>query len=512
MTGVLALGDKVSPRTLPESFAAAGFVLASSIIFLLNTRYGIGILPDSVAYMQIGSAKHFAPAYTWILQAVAALGFDIVAGAKWIGLALVAINTFLIWKLLFLPTRSLGAAAAGTALIVFSPIFVKMHAVAMTEPLLLLFLFCSLLLFVRGLDDQRRYWFPLVGAVIGFAMLARFAAAPILAALCVCRLLYANRPLGQRLLDCVLMGAAAILIFGSWMIASELTAGESTGRAFAFYGRPTAALWWSGLNSLSIMLLPSPAPTVLRFILLAVAVGAMIWAALAYGRRWFQAAAAKQPLRWATVPVVCGLFILTYAGFIILTVYIQASLPLNGRILLPFYVATVIVATVVVARQSIVTLPPAMRVGAVALVILVLLSHGARTTVATTRAFADGIGYADRAWSISPVLRAVDSLPEQALIFSNAPDVISFRLGRDAEYLPRRVNHLTLVEDPDNPFRAQMDALRESMEQGKGYVVFLDRVGWRFYLASEQQLVSELSLVKVADAEDGRIYRSPTAD
>ena len=312
MSHLVRLGAQVSWGRRSRVLMAL-FVTVSAILFLFNTRHGIGILPNSVAYMRLGSARHFAPLYTWLLQAVSWPGIDIVSAAKWLGFGLVVVNTVLVWWLLLGATASPTSAVVGTALVVFSPVFVQMHAVAMTEPLFLALFLCSLLLFLRGMDDQRRIWFGLAGALIGATMLARFAAAPIVAAFCLCRMLDRTRPLGQRLLDCMVLGLAAVAVFATWVSISELTSGQSTGRAFAFRGDPDVAEWLAGINSMSIMLLPSPVPAVARMAFLAFALATVLWASAPYVWRWIRGDVEDRS-GWASLPVVCALFILAYAG------------------------------------------------------------------------------------------------------------------------------------------------------------------------------------------------------
>jgi 4-amino-4-deoxy-L-arabinose transferase-like glycosyltransferase len=498
---------RAEDRQVVGPYFAGGFVVASLALFLLGTRHGIGIFPDSVAYMRLGVARHFAPLYTWYFLAASTFGADVVAAAKWLGFLLAGLNTALVWRILVRATDSPTYAATGTALVVLHPVFVEMHASAMTEPLFLTLLFVALLMFARALDDGRDVWFAAIGAVIGLAMLTRFAAAPILAAFCAYRLLHADRPLALRLYQCFWMGAVCLAVFGGWMAASELTGGGATGRAFAFRGHPDKDFWLGSLQSFSILLSPAPVPSALRLGFLTVALGAAIWCAAAFGRGW-RRAPAGEPLRKRTFPGALGFFAVAYAAFLLLSVYIQPYLPLNGRMLLPLYVAAVL-ATTIMARHlaADAALPKGARVGLALLAAVLLIANLARSAAFTAAAFANGVGYASTTWGASPILRIVANLPPEAVVYSNAPDVITYRLRRDAEYLPSKINHLTGVEDPNRPFAMQMEEMRERLSRPDAFVAFVDGVGWRYYLATEDELVAKFALVKVADAADGRLYR-----
>ena len=502
MSDLLASHDNVARFRIKPGVVATGFVVTSIAIFLLNTRHGIGILPDSVAYMQIGVARHFAPFYTWVLQAVAASGIDIVAGAKVLGLVLVGLNTFLTWQLILEATGSIRYAAAGTALIIASPVFVRMHSVAMSEPLFITLLLVALFTFVKGIAGRRLAWFATTGAVLGANMLTRFAAAPAIGALCLARLMHADRPFLRRLTDSFAIGVVSVVIFGAWAAASQLATGSSTGRVMAFRGDPDAAVWLTGLDSLSILLLPAPVPPGIRLAFLGLAAPAYIWVATRFARQWLRrpGSAALDP--WFAVAGACVLFVISYIGFLVLTVYVQAyNVPLDGRAYLPLYMATVVSMTIMAARCP---LPRRLSVTVAAVAAVVFASHMVRTAVLTSKSYANGVGYVDQAWASSSILGAVSQLPADARLYSNAPDVITFRLHRQAEYIPNRFNHITGSNEPLAP---QMAALREGLRQAHAYLVFVDRVDWRFYQVPEKELVDALSVTKIVEESDGRIYQ-----
>src|SRR3546814_6112166 len=109
-------------------------VLVSSFLFLLSTRYGIGILPDSTRYMSINDKPFDAPLYPWMLMGLAATGISIEYAAKLAGLLLVGVNSALIWYLLARATTRYAYAAVGSAIIILSPQFVYLPSLEISEP------------------------------------------------------------------------------------------------------------------------------------------------------------------------------------------------------------------------------------------------------------------------------------------------------------------------------------------------------------------------------------------
>jgi 4-amino-4-deoxy-L-arabinose transferase-like glycosyltransferase len=478
--------------------------LASVFLFLLNTRQGIGILPDSTRYMRLVQTPYDAPLYTWSLAAFEAIGVSMVAGAKLLGLVLVIANTLLIWQLLIRGTGSLVAAAGGTALIIFAPQFVGVHALAMSEPLFLFTLFVTVLLFLRYLTSERGLWLILCGITLALTMLVRFTALPLGAAFAVILLADRRHAWSTRLRNLLLLGGVGASIFFTWVIASELTTGHAVGRALAFYGNADMELWLGGLKVLTAYLLPVQVPAIARLALLLLVIGATTWLCIAKTRSFIRADE-KDP--GDAIPVIFGLFALFYVGFMFLSVSIEANLQLNARYTLPFYIALVITAaSAAFNRQGGGRLERLLAQALACVALLVLASHAVRTAVQTRENFQEGIGYASTAWTTSPIVRAVDALPHDATVFTNAPDPLNYLTPRYTLFIPFRTERRTGIEDPANPLARQMAELRARLAAGNAYVVFVDKIDWRFYLVTEAELRRSLDLKLIRREDDGRIY------
>ncbi|MCA1367316.1 glycosyltransferase family 39 protein [Bradyrhizobium sp. BRP14] len=497
------------PRAGAQLVATVVLSLAVSFLFFATTSHGIGILPDSVAYMRIGTARHFAPLYTWLLQTAALTQIDLVAAAWWLNWFLYVVNTVLILRLLFLAQLGPTWAALGTALIVGHPVFVEFHSVAMTEPLFIALTLASVLVFLRAMQDNRVASAALVGAIVGLGMLTRFAAAPLLPVFALLRLLAGGGGFARRLVDCAVMTAACGAVFGSWLVASELTSGDSTGRSLELLGNTDLAYWIRTVGSASAMLLPSAAGSAARFLFLALTSVAVVFVAVNYALAWLRLPPDQRAGPQALVPVVFSLLSILYLLFLIVSVMIQYRLNLTGRFLLPLYVFLALAAmTPFGAGRLSFSRRRELGIVLAGLATVIGASNLARTTVFTMSTYEAGQGYAHKIWSTSPVLASAAKLPANAAIYSNAPDLIEFRLRRSAAYIPRRFSHLSGRDEASMPFAQQMDAMRRRLTEGNAYVVFVYGVDWRDYLISENDLLNSVSLVEEETLADGRIYRS----
>ncbi|MCF8709011.1 glycosyltransferase family 39 protein [Rhizorhapis sp. SPR117] len=487
------------------------FVLASAILFLLCTRYGIGILPDSTRYMNIDDRPFDAPLYPWLLMATTATGLSVAYAAKLIGFVILCANTVLIWHILVRTTGKYAYAAVGTALIIFAPPFVSLHAMAMSEPLFIFAILVTVLVMMRFWETESQTWLFACGIAVGLATLVRFTAPPLGAAIALCIILNPRHRFVERFMDAIRLAVVSGAVFILWAFISEAVAGRSIGRELKFYGTMDATTWMASLKAYTTLLLPSQLPLAVTVGVLCLVLLGGAWLSVWHGRRVFALARETRVVE-AMLPVALGLFFLSYTGFLLLSTAIEANLLLNGRYTFPVYVTSVIMMTILLAHASAARGPVrGLHWMLVGLAALILASHMVRTVDRTHDDYREGIGFVSRTWASSPTMQAVDRLPADALIYSNGVDVMGYLTKRSAHYIPYRIQWRTGLDDPRNPYLKQVESLRLKLAQENAFVVFFDDVDWRFYLASEAELKRLLNLKLINSERDGRIYAaSPT--
>lgn len=504
--GVNKTDGRVAAPDRRYGLAGPVLTLVSLILFVVNTRRGIAIYPDTTRYMGLNELPYDAPIYAWLVRLPSLLGVDIAYAAEGLGLFFVAANTFMIWHLLIRATRDYRYAVIGTALIVVAPQFVAMHASAMSEPPFLFFIFATLVTILRYVDTGKRLWLITSAVILGIASLTRFTGPALGAAIAGTLLLNPQVERRRRIADAVVYGLVSGSVFLSWVAFSHFWNGRSIGRRLWFYGNMGREDWLDGLESLMAWLLPDQVPNVLRTAVLVAFLMSAFGVILIHARRTLDPAGAAKP---ATdfLPLLLGLFVLSYMGFMILAITIEANLRLNGRYALPAYIMTVMAVTIALARLN-----PQTGAGRlvhhamVALALVVLCSHSVRTTVRSLDAYRSGVGYASTEWTRSPTMLAVGKLPAGALIYSNGPDAITYVLKRPAHFIPERFQLRTGIEDPSNPFEQQLARLKEASTSQHAYIVVFDKITWRFYRASEAELKEYFPLVMLESQPDGRIY------
>ncbi|MBB5714307.1 glycosyltransferase family 39 protein [Sphingomonas aerophila] len=487
---------------------ALGAIAISAALFLTGTRLGIGVLPDTTRYMGMNEVPYDAPLYAWTLALAVQTGLGMAAAAKWVGLALVVANSALVWHLLARTTGRIVPTAIGTGLIILSPQFVYLHALALSEPLFLFFILATLLAFLRYLGTGS--WGGLVGCAVllGLCSLVRFTAPPLGAALALTLLVRREHAWPRRLAEVAVLGIVAGVLFVGWAAASEASAGHSLGREFAFNGTMGPAEWWRSLAVMTAWLLPDQVPFALRVTLLAAVLVAGTWLTARITRRALASPAQGQDAAVQLMPMTLAAFFVAYLLFMVLATAIEANLALSGRYAFPPYVAAVLLMTIVTSTAS----PGGaarepLTLALACLGVLVLGGHVVRTTLRTWEMRGTGIGYAARTWKESPTVQHLSRLPAGAEIWSNAPDAVTFLTARPAHWLPVRALQRTGKPDPAHPYPAQIDDLRRQLDRRPGYLVFFDQVQWRpYYRNSEAELAQALNLRLADRASDGRIY------
>lgn len=496
------------PLRIPDSAGALGFPMLAVLLFAFATRHGIGILPDSTRYMDLSPKPWDAPLYPALLHLIAATGVDIATGAWALGLVLAALNAFLTWHLLRLATGKLAYAAVGTALIVIAPQTAALHALAMSEPLFLTAILGTVFAMMHACRTGNRRWLIGVGIGIGLASLVRFTGPALGVAVALFLLIDPRRGWAGRVIDILTIMLPSALLFLGWAAVSKMVNGRSTGRALEWFGNMTGADWLASYQALVQWIVPDAVPLAIGGILFLCVLGASIALLLAQGQQCLARAEAGRA-DFAMVAIPLGLFFFTYLGFMVLATSLEANLHLNGRYAYPIYCTSLLAVTIALAtwRDGSVT-ARRLHMAFVILACLMLVGHAARTTARTHEAYRQGIGFDSLAWEHSPTLAAVRRLPPSATLYSNGPDAIGYLLRRPARSLPVHVQPRTGRDDPAFPFVAQAAAARATLARGNAYVVFLDGVDWRFYMATENELVRRLDLIPVARFTDGAIYRS----
>lgn len=502
-------------QRLGAPIAALALIVASLVVFALNARNGIGIFTDSTRYMGINPWPYDAPVYHWMLMGGQALGAAFTTTATIVAIATIVANVGLIFALIQRTTGDWRYSTIGTALIAFSPQFVTLHSSAMSEAPFISFLLVTIWYALNYFETGSRRSLLLASAFLGIATLTRFPGPALGAAIAAVILFDRRLTMRQRWTDIILLASVGGTLFFIWVIGAQMTQGRSIGRELWFYGNMGKAEWWNSLRAMLAWVLPDKFGIGLRALLLACV---LLFAGWQEGRQYNRFRSANAPALLearSALLIVLALFFVFYMIFMVLSTSLEANLSLTGRYAFPAYVILVMLLTTQAHELS--RTVPAERVMWVALVglaVVVLAGHSVRTAARTGEVYKKGYGYQSDMWRKSPTAKTLRILPKGVKIYSNGPDIIGYLTDRTAAFSPHERMLRTDKPEPGNPLSKQLARIRAEAEKEPVYIVYFNNIDWRFYLASEKQLLEGLPLTLVAQPDDGKIYRvdphSPT--
>ncbi len=518
--------------------ALAVLGMASS---LYATHRGVGLTSDSLAYLRSARSllgghgltlstpeaarpmTDFPPLFPTILAALGRLGLDLQMSAKWLNSALFG-GTIVLAGLAIrhLTSGSLWAALFGGLLTATSADLLRVYSQLMSDPLFICLGLLGLILVGAYLDNPRPRRLIAASITVGLAFLARYPGAVLVATGVLGVLLFSKAGWRRRVLDAAVFTALSSIGLLVWVIRNWYVAGQPIGAArtvlavhFPTHPQVSVALdtvwgWLVPGRTLAhgpahlVGHLPGIRWAMLAAVALAGAVGALHWryrAKPVAGAGVISEILARPPSLW--LPAI---FALLYVALVIVDVsFIDASEPLNGRILSPAFIATLVFGTGL--WHHILGLWPGSRWGKKATIIgaaLLGCAYADTAVIWTQRIHKEGLGYTARVWRESETLRKLSALPADVLIYTNAPDIVTIVTGRPAKELPPKIHRPSGKPNPNYPTGLQ--AMRERLRNG-AVVAYLRRATWRQPLyGSEAELKAKLDLQLRAAAADGSIY------
>jgi uncharacterized membrane protein len=426
-------------------FPLAILALIGVVILLFMTRWGIGLGPDSTAYIhaarnllnglglthlsrngQLTPMTHFPPLFPILLAMIGTFGMDPLSGARWLSIFLFGANILLVGLVIRRFTRDLSwTPMFGSFLVLASGSMLGIHSMALTEPL---FIFFSLLgLFLLGIyfETSKRILLFTSSSAIALAFLARYAGVALIATGIVGVLFFSRKTYRRRIADSFIFAAISSFPMVLWIIRNLYAAGAATNRQIAFhpitFGHIEPVLF-----TLSGWLLPYRLSGVISGLFSLVVVLGLLIFNIILGRK--AKLNGSQSTRQNPAKFLCflGIFITVYG--LVLTVsisFFDAFIPLDGRILSPVYVSGLVLILCtghrllrsMRERRSI-------KVACIILCIAFAAFYLRRGAAWILDAHADGRGYASKAWQHSEIMERIRVLPPGTPIFTNARDAV----------------------------------------------------------------------------------------
>jgi len=485
--------------------------LVGAALVWQTTLPGVGLSPDSVAYvagarwalagegvrsLEGGPLIHFPPFYPLTLAAAAWVSrTDPLEAARWFNAILFAGLLGLGGLLAARIGRRPAAGVVAAFLLLVSKDTVLLHAMAWSEPLAIAFGMGGLALVAYHLETGRMPALLLAAIGLGLAPLTRYAGvayavAGVLGLLLLDTTTAQPRRTGKVVLVALLSAAPLILwwrLAGAQVGLADRTINyhpltswdlaKMRGAVLGWITPPNVSPWLSGV-SLGLLTL-----------------GLGGWA---LRRPASEARAPGSPLA-----LLLLLFAAVYVAFVVgCRMVVDAAILLDARILAPVQVALVIACAGIAGQWLRDPVSPRSQLTLAAAVLALGAAHATATARWVRTARTDGLVFTKRSVRESALLNRIRAIPMDALIWSNAPDVVYIHTGRCARWLPWRLRPESSRPEPG--FASDWQSF---LDQPRAYVAWFDAFTWRSYLPTETELSQAPTVAQVASLDDGTLYR-----
>lgn len=491
--------------------------LAGGCLILRSTRWGLGVSPDSVNYIQAArnlasgfgltlwseagytAMTHFPPLYSLVLAAILISHIDILTGARWLQVVIFSANIASIGMIIWLSApgaRWLGMLAAGLALAALP--MLQIHSWALSEPLFIfLGIWSSFILYWHLVKPS---WILLLGsaALVGLAWLTRYVGFSLMLAGGISILLFSREGVRFRLLDCFTFCLISAIPIAIWLARNALTAGDSVNRTIALHPVSMAKI-----KSLAVVatswLIPQLQAQSIRPLL---AIATVVVLIIAISHLWYPVLRRQriQPILFILI------FITSYIFTLLISIsFLDNAIPIDNRILSPVFVAGMLLIGCIIGMYAI---PRGFNPKQViAILVGFIIIAGIYTPPATgwLKALQEqGLGYASPLWTESRIIDRLNQLPTTTPIYSNAPDPIYLLTGLHAMRLPNIYNQNSLIGNSD--YQEDMRIMGSVLRDEKGVLVIFKTVTRHPYLATEEDILTEYPLKPLYVEDDGTIY------
>ncbi len=482
------------------------------------TTAGLGFGNDSVAYVgaarnildgngyartsgggEIKPITHYPPLFSLTLAAGSALiHYDPIRVARVLIIFLWGMSAFLGGWLVWRMSRSMVAGLFFAFLFTANGPLLFVYALIMSEPLYIALTFATFLLlmayfeklpspFRRGAGGE--VWLFAAGLVSGLAYLTRYSGLALLATVAaVLFLIESGRK--QKFRSILIFVAGALPFMLAWTLRNTLQGLSVTNRVLSYHPIPAEKIdygfrqvwdwlipgWFgdftSGWPVLSILKASRDWPATPYLAVGMVGVALLVWLVLAARRLWNRGTQDAPLAAFFT----STLYLFVYLAAILFSMFFfDASTPFHDRILAPVYISLLtafVMLCVWLSRKAGTmwrTKKRLMQVPVIILALSVASVSVADASRAVARLQGDPLGYASARWRNSKTIAAINALPPNTIIYSNAPTGIYILTGRPAYIMPTPVDPVD--NQPRGSFDEDVAQLRADLAAGKAVLV-----------------------------------------
>ena len=490
-----------------------GFIGMLAIFY--STRWGIGLNQDSLfyiggaesilrgqgfSYLQLGEIRtitKWPPLYSLLLATFGMIRTSVSDGARWLNALLFGVNITLVGRLVIVKTARLWPAMLASLLMLMSSDMITYHAMAVSEPLYILFGLTALYFLDKYIQRDSIYHLILASLLVSAASLTRYIGVSLIAALCISLLIFSKRTLRQRLIDCVLAGLVSSLPLLLWQVRNwQLSRSETplaSGAELARVGFQTHLIQGRHLKP-ALAVISSWLPPALPPSLQVVGIVVVLLVTLLILIRSDRGGNTFIYLNVTYVVVYCSslVFFISFAS---------RDIYFDSRYLLPVFVSTVLVITICLGQIPWKSKAVA-RIAITVLCVLLPLCYLQRATALVRQAHQDGLGFESPIFTRSTIVNSIKYFPTDVRIYSNLPISVTFLTRRQVNVLPYKFDPNS--EEPNTNYSEELKEIGTTSKYQRTLIFYLH--GPLPCFPSEDELGQTMALKKIATGPEGSLY------
>jgi hypothetical protein len=459
--------------------------ICGSLILFVNSPWGVGVTHDSIFYLTSarnfiegrglqwsasdGSLRlltHFPPLYPLFLAFMMVIGLPDAMAATGLTVLLFGLNIFTAGFLVYRFSQSLLLSILTAIALAVSESFVSLHLLALSEPLFIWLMMSSMGILGMYFEKPKRNFLVTAAIVSGLAVITRYIGLAIIATGLLALVFIEKTSFRTRIINVLTYLSVSLLPLMIWIVRNRLLSGFTTNRTFIFHPMD----WGNrklGFETIADWFTVSPAPYKTTIAITGLFVVVLLFLCLWLGWRLvFLRNVKSGQYGGFGLGFLFILFSLIYLAFLLASLtFFDASTRLDGRILAPIYISSLIAVFLLLgslsSRWQLVG-------GGVFLIILAL--HVPATTNILVDFRENGRGFTGKTWKESQALAYFRGNMNDSLIYSNQGMALYYLTGRTIYEIPEKVDVVRNAIRDDYP--ARMKKMADDLGRPGSFIIW----------------------------------------